>query len=676
MKKRIAKLLALCLLCVSLASELYGAKSKNYIGDGNGLQESIICQSGEEVTYMGRIENDYQVCYYYTTANGIRPTKSSDYTWIKMERGNHKGNFFLTGKNSLPAEYRESLLREEKIRNNVTIKWHVSISEMIKEGENIIVYLEIVPEQMYTVIFDYNIKDEKYKRDDMVMYNYEGSRIICYKPDEDFGRHFIGWKLIKADGTEVFYEPRGSYIINKEDTQDYIIRMKGVWEEVSDKEEQSKEEEANDKEEQDTEEENIEEEENDREKQNIEKEVNDKEEQSTEEEVNNKEEQDIEEEVNNKEEQSTEEEVNNKEEQSTEEEVNNKEEQSTEEEVNEQEEQDTEEKVNEQEEQSTEEKVNEREEQNTEEKVGEKREQDTEKEVSDKEEQDKKNNDKQEEKIDKRQKNEGIDKENKHEQSTEKIGRAPVKKQVKEEYAQDKQPMISSYNKLGAENASKSKSGLSIGQVLMDNLLLFQLIPKEIFYQHLDKLKIVENSLVTTNDLTKAHMTAINSYQGIENANKYAVLYEEKEGKMQAVNWARIDDLGYLPLIDAEKYTVKIFSKGYIKLKIGEKVITINEANIESDVPAEIVNNEAMVPLRIVAEGLEANVWWNSKERSVVVSNGKNVLTLNIEEKDNNSTTDAILHKNRVLVPISYVSENLEMAVIWNEQTKSVEIFK
>lgn len=54
---------------------------------------------------------------------------------------------------------------------------------------------------------------------------------------------------------------------------------------------------------------------------------------------------------------------------------------------------------------------------------------------------------------------------------------------------------------------------------------------------------------------------------------------------------------------------------------IGEKEVLVEgEESIELDVPAEIVNDRTMIPLRAVAEIFDMNVEWSQEEYTATIS--------------------------------------------------------
>ena len=57
-----------------------------------------------------------------------------------------------------------------------------------------------------------------------------------------------------------------------------------------------------------------------------------------------------------------------------------------------------------------------------------------------------------------------------------------------------------------------------------------------------------------------------------------------------------------------------------ISLVIGENFATVNGEKIELDSPSFVENDRTFLPLRFVSENLGANVLWNGKTQTVIIT--------------------------------------------------------
>lgn len=76
---------------------------------------------------------------------------------------------------------------------------------------------------------------------------------------------------------------------------------------------------------------------------------------------------------------------------------------------------------------------------------------------------------------------------------------------------------------------------------------------------------------------------------------------------------AKIQWLDNEETIIGEKDGVKV------ALKIGSKVVKVNDKDVELDVPAKLVNDRTMVPLRFVGESLGAKVQWMEATQTITI---------------------------------------------------------
>lgn len=67
-----------------------------------------------------------------------------------------------------------------------------------------------------------------------------------------------------------------------------------------------------------------------------------------------------------------------------------------------------------------------------------------------------------------------------------------------------------------------------------------------------------------------------------------------------------------------------------IKLQIDNKIATINGIPVELDVPARIINDSTLVPVRFIAESLGADVDWHQESQSVIISSDYKIKTYRV----------------------------------------------
>lgn len=113
--------------------------------------------------------------------------------------------------------------------------------------------------------------------------------------------------------------------------------------------------------------------------------------------------------------------------------------------------------------------------------------------------------------------------------------------------------------------------------------------------------------------------------------------------------------------------------------------VTINGTKIEFDVPAQIINNRTMVPMRKIFETLNASVQWVPEERGIIAISGTKIITMVIDKPrimiaDIAAQTEVMVEldvapqivNDRTLVPVRAVSEALGVQVDWDNATRTV----
>jgi len=111
--------------------------------------------------------------------------------------------------------------------------------------------------------------------------------------------------------------------------------------------------------------------------------------------------------------------------------------------------------------------------------------------------------------------------------------------------------------------------------------------------------------------------------------------------------------------------------------------IQINGARLATDVDPVIIEGRTLVPVRAIAEGFGAEVGWNGASRQVTVNKGGNAVILTIDNTNYTKNGQALkmdvpaqIVSDRTMVPVRVVSESLDAQVDWNGETRTVIIAK
>lgn len=119
-----------------------------------------------------------------------------------------------------------------------------------------------------------------------------------------------------------------------------------------------------------------------------------------------------------------------------------------------------------------------------------------------------------------------------------------------------------------------------------------------------------------------------------------------------------------------------------IKLQIGSKQGLIDNSKIFTLEYAPYIKKDVtMVPLRFVSENLNAKVDWNQQKKQITITKNENTLLLTVDSTKvlvngvaKYLEYPATISKNTTFVPLRFVSENLEAIVTWNQTNKTILI--
>lgn len=122
------------------------------------------------------------------------------------------------------------------------------------------------------------------------------------------------------------------------------------------------------------------------------------------------------------------------------------------------------------------------------------------------------------------------------------------------------------------------------------------------------------------------------------------------------------------------------YSATHVTVTPGQTTAAVNGAEVTLDTAAKIVNGRTMIPIRFVAESLGFQVEWNKTDKTVTIGEGgKIVLTVGSAQASVNGkavTLDAppMIENGRTLVPLRFISENMDAEVDWDSEAKCANI--
>jgi len=111
-----------------------------------------------------------------------------------------------------------------------------------------------------------------------------------------------------------------------------------------------------------------------------------------------------------------------------------------------------------------------------------------------------------------------------------------------------------------------------------------------------------------------------------------------------------------------------------VRLTVGLTSYTVNNMLRAMDAAPEIVSDRTFVPLRFIAEALGARVDWNDESRTAQVMLGGAALEVVIGEIAPGMDVPAMILNDRTMVPLRYISEALGAEVVWDPDAHTISI--
>lgn len=119
----------------------------------------------------------------------------------------------------------------------------------------------------------------------------------------------------------------------------------------------------------------------------------------------------------------------------------------------------------------------------------------------------------------------------------------------------------------------------------------------------------------------------------------------------------------------------------YAQAGVSEMPVFIKGNKIRFDVPPQIINDRAMVPVGKIAESMGSNVQWDPEARQVVFARGAKTIVLAIDNdtalvngQEVKLDSPAVIVGDRTLVPLRFLAESLDIKVDYFNESKLIVV--
>lgn len=135
---------------------------------------------------------------------------------------------------------------------------------------------------------------------------------------------------------------------------------------------------------------------------------------------------------------------------------------------------------------------------------------------------------------------------------------------------------------------------------------------------------------------------------------------------------------GLTAFADDGEITQKDIDEGIAFCKEYPVLLSVDDKAVETDVPPVIIKERTLIPVRAVFENMGAEVTWNNDARLVEISMGTTELKLTIDSKIAfvNGTQEimevpAMIIDDRTMIPLRFVGEALSCGIGWENETRT-----
>lgn len=136
----------------------------------------------------------------------------------------------------------------------------------------------------------------------------------------------------------------------------------------------------------------------------------------------------------------------------------------------------------------------------------------------------------------------------------------------------------------------------------------------------------------------------------------------------------------------SNEITVKTAALEEMKLKLNQKVYSINGLDKLMEAAPVIINDRVFLPLRVIAEGLGADVEWDGLLRQATVKLEGRIIELTLDSnramingqailiEEGDPEVKPVIAADRILLPLRFIAEGLDKEINWNSSEQLVTV--
>ena len=113
-----------------------------------------------------------------------------------------------------------------------------------------------------------------------------------------------------------------------------------------------------------------------------------------------------------------------------------------------------------------------------------------------------------------------------------------------------------------------------------------------------------------------------------------------------------------------------------IQFEIGETSYMFKGEARNNDVSPLLKDGQVMLPIRMIAEYIDANVTWNPENKTVGIEKSEFSLEFQLDTPLPDNMGNAFIEKNRTYVPAEYIENVLGFNIVWNDEQNQLNIYR
>jgi hypothetical protein len=196
-----------------------------------------------------------------------------------------------------------------------------------------------------------------------------------------------------------------------------------------------------------------------------------------------------------------------------------------------------------------------------------------------------------------------------------------------------------------------------------------------------DAIEALKDGLELLKDDLEARYEAAKDSGDLELAAGILAEIEGVRTQIQSYKLEMKEKIQNMHEVMKQQYTAEELSADPSLTVLPVENIYFTGGTMKFDTPPVIKDGRTLIPIRSISTALGAEVTWNSEERKAVIEYGDAVIEFNVDEgivylngQETEIDVPAKIMNGRIVVPLRFVIENMDLEVEWEQETQTIII--